>query len=306
MFKLPIPSLPNFHFDLTKVIVFIFVVLTAVIPITVFLLSRNFRTNSAASEKLNINSPPKTSLREVPKTTPLQDLLNNTLSKFSQASPSPSTSEETTDDIPKVAGSNLDLKIQLEGRPTTDQSTKLFVGIAPGDPMIRPQYLLSFTIDIPKSGEYKGLSLAGVVAGSKYTAYLKGPAQIATSSSFLANPSTATLNPTGEALSLSTGDLNEDNIVNDQDLKIAQKALGASSSSINWNPNVDFNLDGIINNFDIGIINKNLNKIGASGEWFSTTGTATSSGKPLGGPLNAPNIKPQGSNQGYWLWFPQF
>lgn len=300
--------LPNLHLRPGQVLILLFTILTAVIPATVFVASRNYRSNSSASEKININQiQPVTSPREVPKDNPLQSLLNNAgiSSKSSTASsPLPDSSPDTT--IPKLIGPSLKFKVKLEGRPDNNQATKLFVGIASGTATDHPSYLLTFSVDVPANGEFSGLSLSGLTPNAQYTAYLKGPAQIATSSAFVVSPSETTLNPTGEPLVLLSGDLNEDNRIDNQDLAIIQKAFGASSGSPNWNNLADFNLDGAINSYDLSLVRKNQGLTGASGAWYSVINapSPSPSASKAGGPAEPP-FKPQGASQGYWMWFPK-
>lgn len=198
-------------------------------------------------------SPPQKSVKGIS--------LSNVLSdEETDSTPQPSSS------VTALFGPTLSFKIKIEGRPDNDQSTKLFVGIAEGSVSTNPSFLLSFSIDMPSSGEFSGLSLAGLQTGKLYTAILKGPAQIASSSAFVASPIKATLN-SGSPLLLTSGDLNEDNLINKQDYSLAQQSLGSTKESEQWNENADFNKDGIVNTLDLGVIIKNLGKEGASGSW---------------------------------------
>lgn len=182
--------------------------------------------------------------------------------------------------VTAIFGPTLSFKIKLEGRTEGKQDTKLFVGIMEGSISPNPSFLLSFSIDMPPTGEFSGLSLAGLQTGRSYTALFKAPSQIATSSAFIAPPIKANLN-SGNPILLYSGDLNEDNIVNAQDLSIAQAAFGSKKGDKKWNESVDFNLDGVVNTLDLAIVRKNLNKEGASGVWAATT---TSSPTTLGSP----------------------
>ncbi len=215
--------------------------------------------------------------------------MDNSQANQSAASPSP-TPEPSSPTIATSFGPTISMKVNLEGRPVDNQSTKLFVGIFEGNLTSNPKFILSFSVDLPKDGTYANLSLAGLTAGNSYTALLKGSTQIATSIAFIMSPTVTNLN-NGQSLNMLTGDLNEDNVVNASDLAIAQKALGATSKSTNWNENVDFNKDGIINSFDLIIISQNMDKAGASGTWTS----------PI------PKVgSPAGSAQGgYWVWLPK-
>lgn len=248
-----------------------FVILVISIPVGSYLLSQRQTVTSKASEKID---------RSITKLEPLKEVSPpSTLLSTPSATPSNAN--------PVAYGPTLNLKVSLEGRPAGKNSTKLFIGIAEGKPSGTPIYLLQFTVDVPDSGSFEGVSLAGLTPNNQYTTFLKGPAQIATSSAFLMVPTVTTLN-NGNPIGLTTGDLNEDNLINSADYVIAKSALGATPSSSNWNSLVDFNLDNIINALDLGIILKNMSKTGESGVWISPTpkGSASPSG------------------QGYWLFIP--
>lgn len=193
------------------------------------------------------------------------------------------------------------MKVNFEGRPKDNQSGRLFVGIVEGDILNSPKFLLSFTVDLPASGQYNGLSLAGLTPGTKYSALLKGPAQIASAAAFLMSPAATNLN-NGDPLNLLSGDLNDDNVIDANDYSIAQKLVGATASSPNWNENADLNKDGLINILDLSIISKNVGKIGDSGTWTSplpktSTPSASLNGPPIGGAGG-------NSQNGYWMWIP--
>lgn len=275
--------------------VFLFLIIS--IPIGAYLASQYQSVKSKADET-PLNTIAQTT--PVPTISPLRELLN--LSELAAQSNPVTTPTPETESIPATSfGPTLSLKISLEGR-NADQSTRLFVGIMAGDISTSPKFLLSFTIDVPVSGEYANLSLAGLTTGSKYTALLKGQAQIATSSAFYMSPNVTNLND-NTPLAMLSGDLNDDNQVSDTDYEIALKALGSTAVSSNWNPNADFNRDGVINTLDLVILTKNIGKIGASGVWSSPTPTATpsasfSSDSPVGGP--------PGSAQGHWIWVPNY
>lgn len=283
--------------------VYVFVLLS--IPMGTYLVSQTQILKSRASEAF---STPKPAMQFPPKpsSTPAKQLLNISAATVADqarsASPSPSASPSSSTTIATSFGPTLSLKIAIEGRSPGNQATKLFVGIAEGNLTANPKFLLSFTIDVPASGEYSGLSLAGLTTGSRYTALLKGSAQIATSSAFTMSPTVTNLNE-GQPLNMPSGDLNDDNVINSADYSIAQKALGAATNSSNWNENADFNKDGIINAFDLGFISKNMGQTGASGAWTSpipkvATSSASLTPSPVGGP------QPDGS-QGYWIWIPK-
>ncbi len=266
-----------------------------------------------ASQVQNLNSSanndtqagPVTRPLVPPSITPAQQLVQQ-LPNTPPATPAPDSAGTT----PTSYGPTLEFKNILEGRPITDQSGKMFVGIASGTPTAAPQYILSFTVDVPASGFYSGLSLAGLTQGSQYTAYLKGQAQIATSSAFIMAPNTTQLN-SDQPLTLLTGDLNDDNVINSADLSIAKQAMSSTSTSPNWNPLVDFNKDGVVNSADLALILKNFGKTGTSGMWVSPVPTASPSASVpsgIGGPSASDSANfphPNTGSGGYWMWVPQ-
>ncbi|MDO8576743.1 MAG: dockerin type I domain-containing protein [Candidatus Daviesbacteria bacterium] len=274
--------------------VYVFILLS--IPVGAYLTSQRQTVKSSASEQKNakpaIQVPPK------PSTSPAKQLLSTSQTAVSDQKTSPSPSGES----PTIAtsfGPTLTFKVSLEGRPQGNQATKMFVGIAEGSLSSNPKFLLSFTVDLPASGEYSNLSLAGLTSGSQYTALLKSSAQIATSSVFTMSPTTTNLN-NGEPINLISGDLNEDNVVNSADYSVAQKALGATPNSSNWNENTDFNKDGVINAFDLGFIIKHMGQTGDSGAWTSpipkvATSSANLTQPSIGGPMGG---------TGHWIWVP--
>lgn len=283
--------------------VYIFILLS--IPIAAYLVSQSQTTKSSASEQ-----GPKTLAPVTPKnaTSSARQLLDFSQlaanskkasdSAIAGATPAPVPSSPT---IATSFGPTLSLKVNIEGRPAANQAAKLFVGIAEGALSSNPKFILSFTVDVPASGEYSGLSLAGLTTGSAYTAVLKGSAQIATSSAFTMSPNVTKLN-NGQAVNLISGDLNEDNVVNAADYSIAQRAAGSTPSSSKWNENADLNKDGVINTFDLGIIAKNIGLTGSSGTWTSpipkvATPSASLNSPPAGGP--------QEDDSGYWMWIPK-
>lgn len=266
-------------------------------PIGAYLVSESQTIKSQASEQKN--TKPVAPVTPKPTVSPIRMLLN--LSQ--KASDSPLSSATPVPSSPTIAtsyGPTLSLKVNIEGRPASNQTARLFVGILEGALTTSPKFLLSFTVDVSSSGEYSGLSLAGLNAGSTYTALIKGPAQIANSTSFTMSPAVTNLN-NGEPVTLTSGDLNEDNVINSADYSIAQKAAGATSKSTRWNENADLNKDGAINAFDLSIISKNMGKTGASGAWTSPIPkTATPSAS-----LNSPSLgSPQGES-GHWIWIPK-
>lgn len=280
-----------------KLLVIAYIIIILSIPVGTYLVSQYQNLKSKASESKNslpivkVSPAPKTS-DKIKVDSTLQDLLN--------ATPEP---EDSTPTIATSFGPTLSLKVSLQGRPQNNQSAKLFVGILEGSVSLNPRFLLSFTIDLPESGEYSDLSLAGLTSGSQYTAILKSSAQIATASAFIMSPTVTKLN-SGEAINLTSGDLNEDNTINSADYSIAQKAFGATSTSSTWNENADFNKDGVINIFDVAIITKNFGKIGDSGVWVSST-PKTATGSASLTPTNLPVGSVGGSTDGYWVFVPK-
>ena len=268
--------------------VYIFILLS--IPIGSYLVSQNQTYKSQASEP----KKPKTATT-APKATssPAKGLLDSSKPATDTGRENEATAEASSSS-PTIAnsyGPTLSFKAVFEGRPEDNQTNKLFVGIAEGTITINPKFLLSFSIDLPASGEYSNLSLAGLTSGSTYTALLKGSAQIATASAFTMTPNITILNE-GQSVNLISGDLNEDNVVNSADYSIAQKVQGATAKSANWNENADLNKDGLINAFDLVIIAKNIGRVGASGAWTSSIPPPTASSSAvltqpsIGGPMD--------------------
>lgn len=211
-------------------------------------------------------------------------------------------SEDIEPSTPPITtfGPTLSFKVNFEGRGANNHSGRLFIGILEGGLTPNPKFLLSYTVDLPASGEFSGLSLAGLDSGVSYTAILKGPSQIATSSAFVLSPKSTTLN-SNSVIFLTSGDLNDDNIINTKDYSLVQTIVGSSKTSQNWNENSDLNKDGVINALDIGILSKNFGKTGASGAWVSPLATSSAS-------LLREEIIPMGSadeTKGYWIWIPK-
>ena len=285
-----------------KLILGVYVFILLSIPVGSYLATQITNTKSQANETKNT----KPAVKLVPKSTtsPAKELLNASKKQATSAglliaspTPAPLPSETT---IATSYGPTLSLKAILEGRPAGNQSTKLFVGIAEGNLTSNPKFLLSFSVNLPASGEYTNLSLAGLTPGSRYSALLKVSAQLAVSSSFTMSPTTTKLND-GQALTMLSGDLNDDNVINSADYSIVQKLLGITSQSITWNENADLNKDGVINSFDLSLIAKNIGAVGASGAWTSPIPkNATPSAS-----LNSPAVGSPDSDEGYWLWIPK-
>lgn len=278
-----------------KLLLGIYVFILLSIPIGAYLASQQQSTNSRAKEQKGTKAAAQVSPK--PTTSPAKQLLDNSLKELG-SNPEASSSSETT--TATSFGPTLSLRVAFEGRPTQNQSTRLFVGIAEGNLTSNPKFLLNFTVDLPSTGEYSNLSLAGLSIGTRYTALLKGSAQIATESAFTMSPNITRLN-NDQPLNFVSGDLNDDNVINSADYSIAQKALGTTSKSAGWNENADLNKDGLINTFDLSIISKNIGKVGASGAWVSPIPKSASSS----GSLTSPPLGGPGQKEGYWLWIPK-
>ena len=265
------------------------------IPVGAYLASRSIQTTSKANE-----TQTKTITKE-PKTATPSAKAGDYFSKYSPSS-TPSPTPEPATVLATSYGPTLALKMRIDGRPLTDQSSRLFIGIILGTNLQTNQYLLSFTVDLPPSGSYTDISLAGLTVGSTYTAILKGDAQIATSSAFEMSPSVTNLN-SGIPVTMLSGDLNQDNAINQADLAIAQGAFGQTSSP------ADLNKDGTVNNIDLAIINKNMGQTGASGIWASTPRMATPSARldesAKRASLESPPVGSPSGGQGYWVWIPK-
>lgn len=270
----------------------LYVLLILSIPVGAYLVSQQQTIKSRASE-----ASPSASLKSSPKPTisPAKELLSALES--SDFLPSPAPEANTSPTIATSFGPTMSLKVSLEGRPADNQATKLFVGIAEGSLSTNPKFLLNFSVNLPADGSYTNLSLAGLTTGTKYTALVKGAAQIASSSEFTMSPNITNLNE-GNTINLTTGDLNEDNTINSADYSIIKALLGMNSKSANWNENADLNKDGVINTVDLLLVSKNLGQTGASGIWISPLNkNATPSG--------ALTQEATGSTSGYWIWIPK-
>ncbi len=292
-----------------RLLLAIFILLILSIPTGAYLVSQNQTIKSTASEPKP--KPKLASIAPRSTTSPQKALLSAAESNLPISPPSPQSSptdsslESST--VATSFGPTLSLKAILEGRPKDNQVTSLFVGIIEGDLTQNPKFLLNFTVDLPASGIYSNLSLAGLTVGSKYTALLKSSAQIATSSAFYMTPTVSNLNDSN-GLNLLSGDLNDDNVINSADYSIVLKAFGSTATSENWNALADLNLDGLINVIDLSIISKNLGAVGASGSWTSPTPSVASSSASLNPPPsqggNSSPALPAG-RQGYWVWIPK-
>ena len=283
-----------------KLFLGIYVFLLLTIPVGSYLVSQYQTIQSSAKEQKS--TKPIVKVTPKPTTSPSQELLSASLTGISQSdSALPASSPTVSPTIATSYGPTLSFKATLEGSPKDNQATRMFVGIAEGPLSLNPKFLLSFTVNLPASGEYSNISLAGLNSGTQYTALLKGASQIATSSIFTMSPSISNLN-NGQPLDLTSGDMNDDNVINSADYSIAQKALGSTSKSSNWNANADLNRDGMINTFDLAIIAKNIGQVGASGAW---TSPIPKTGSPSASLTEPPIGGPEESSGGYWIWIPK-
>lgn len=288
-----------------------FILILVSIPLASLLVKQTqiFKSSASGAKTQNTTKPANNSssqltkaLEEVPANSPLNDLkkLLEESTSSGEGTPSGSTPDLTPSPTPAVNitfGPTLNMKISIEGRPTGKQAAKVFIGLASGTATNKPSYTLTYTIDFPDSGEFKGMSLAGLTPGSTYTAYVKGPSQIDSASTFVMGPTETNLN-NDQALLLLSGDLNEDNTINSLDYDIAKNLYGVTPTWSTWNERADINADQIINNIDISLIIKNMGKTGASSTWYSSN--------PISSPSASLNISPNngGPSGGYWLWMP--
>lgn len=291
-----------------RVLLVTYIIVIFSIPLGTYLISQYQTIQSRAQESKPITQP-VVRITPVPESASSGDLTNlskpdSTLEDLLKITPTPSPQATTSPTIATSFGPTLSFKITIEGRPKENFAEKVFVGVFEGDLVTNPKFLLTFLVDVPASGEYGNLSIAGLNPGSKYTALLKGSGQIAKASTFIMSPSESKLNE-DQALNLVSGDLNEDNIINTADYSIAQKAFNSTPKLSNWNKNADINSDGVVNIFDISIIIKNLGQVGDSGVWVSPIPTATSSGNLTEDSSSLPVGSVGGSNNGYWLWIPK-
>lgn len=290
-----------------------FIIVIFSIPLGFYLVRQRQDLNSNAAAPKVVKPTPVTKPKEVPATSPLDELdkLSSSAAASLTAALTPTPSPTPAIGVSNVNfGPTLDFKITTEGRPEGKQASKVFVGIAPGATVsAQPKFLLSFTVDVPDSGLFSGLSLAGLDQSSIYTAYIKGPGQIDNAATFSISPATTNLNG-GQPLTLLSGDLNEDNTINSADYAIAKSQMGKTSADKDFNSRADFNGDGVINNLDVAFVIKNFGKTGISGTWYSPIPPASSSATPAASASGSPtdNIIPDTASSsagGYWLWVPQ-
>lgn len=262
-----------------KIFLAVYIVVLISIPIGSYLVSQQqiFTSKAAPPKKTpaTIQTPPPAG-EPSPKSSPKP--------VTSSASPAAGETGTTTSFGPTLSG-----KVLLEGRPVENQAGKLFVGIL--ESLVNnPTFLLSFTVDLPASGEFANLSLAGLLSGRNYYAILKGGAQIATSSAFTLSPTVTRLN-NAASLNLLSGDLNDDNAVTAADFDLAKASFSREGLA-------DLNKDGVVNLLDLSIIQKNIGKVGATGVWVSPQPPSTSS-------LRGDSVEPgQAPSGGYWIFVP--
>lgn len=299
---MPLLSLDSFFdlFDNPKVMLAIFIILMIAIPAGSLAVRQglNFGIKGANNPeyKSSVTQEASLSAEQDTDTLPLSELRKKLEAQAGDQTEESADLEEEPSSIPEVSfGPTLDFAISIEGRPSENQSAKVFLGLADGTETTNPKYLLSFNVDVPASGSYSKISIAGLDINKTYTAYIKPIAQIASSSTFTAKSTVTKLN-NALPINLTTGDLNDDNVIDSLDYNIAKTALGSSSLSPKWNALADFNLDGFINLFDLSIISKNLNKVGAGGAYTSPV----ASGSAIQRDSNV------GSPSGYWLFVPQY
>src|SRR5579884_2286210 len=245
------------------VAVFGFLVLIIIIPLISLIIKQRIDAENAVTQKYN-QPVTDNNAQPVPPHSPLDNSTDKALALADTGNPQDNASESAQVSY----GPTMSFTITMEGRPANNQSGKVFVGVAEGNPQNNPQYLLSFTVNMPASGSYSGLSLIGLTQGTHYTAYIKGPAQIVKAVPFQMNPTGTVLNQ-GLPIALTTWDLNEDNVIDSADISVAKAALATTPKSVKWNPNIDLNLDGVVNNLDLAIVTNNLGKIGDGGPWYS-------------------------------------
>jgi hypothetical protein len=283
-----------------KIILAVIFGLIILIPSGSFVLSQVIAPSPAPTEEIGSYTP-VSSPKAASDDSPLSKLV-----KELQATPSATPNSlinvtpTATEGATLLLGQTLGFRLILEGRPFEKYAAKVFLGLSNGQITNNPQYLLSFLINVPDSGIYSGLPLAGLDEGQQYTAYIKGPSQLATASAFVVKPTPIDLG----ILNLITGDVNEDNVIDSSDYNIVKAALGMTSNSQNWNPVLDFNLDNRINTLDLTIVSRNLGKIGMSGPWYSSQQSATKSATMSGGPVLGGADNDPKSGKGYWMWMP--
>ncbi len=288
-----------------KLLIAAYVIIILSIPVGSYLVSQSQTIKSKASQPKPTPTPVTKITANIESSAGASPgRLDSTIRELLQTTPTPTPTETSTSTLAKSFGPTLSFKIAIEGRPQNNQSSKVFVGLVEGSLVVNPKFLLTFLVDVPSSGEGGNLSIAGLNPGSRYTALLKGKAQIASSSAFVMSPTESKLN-SGSALNLISGDLNEDNVINTADYSIARGALSSTPTSKNWIENADFNKDSVINIFDISLILKNLGKVGDSGVWVSPVPTATPSGALTEESTNLPVGSTGSSSSGYWIWVPR-
>lgn len=290
-----------------KIMVVAYVFLILSVPVGAYLASSGESKNTKTSAK-EFPKPSTITKESTPSAKPTSKTAKSSLIQEINALTGSTESATETDDLttPTIAtsfGSTLNLTTSLEGSPENKQDSRAYVGIRSATDTTKTD-ILTFTIDIPDSGVYTGLSLAGLTAGNQYLAVIKPTVQLAKAVNFTMSPSVTELN-NGKAIAFLTGDINQDNVINSADYAIVRTVLGTNSKSANWNVSADFNKDGVINLLDIVIIIKNMGQIGDSGIWVSPIPTVASSSGALAPIPNTPPVGATEGSSGYWIWIPK-
>jgi hypothetical protein len=150
------------------------------------------------------------------------------------------TTADTTTTV--VAGVAVSGVVDLEGWEGSPQTVSLSFAPASG-----AAYTESATLD--SNGSF---SLTDVTPG-QYTVHIKAPMWLQKDVAI----DTSKGAPANVNVTLLSGDVNGDNMVNINDFEELVTAYGSSSSSSNWDPNADLNGDGVvdINDFVLLAVN---------------------------------------------------
>lgn len=203
----------------------------------------------------------------------------------------------------EASSSGLKLRVKMNDRILNNQSSQLFVGIGQGEAMVNPKYVLSFLVNLDQNGQYSGISLTGLEPNSIYTAYIKGISQLATTREFSFQTGLADLG----LITLISGDVNNDNQIDQSDVLLVKKNMGKNSHSLNFDSSLDVNNDGIINSLDLSIIMQNLGKSGEAGVIFPSQLNEATKSAELQNPdvTGSPESSSSAQKNGYWLWIPK-
>lgn len=236
----------------------------------------------------------------------LQEMKNN-IASLPSATPGFIMDGEPAVLSAEASSSGLKLRVKMDERPVNNQATELFVGIGQGEAQANPKYVLSFLVDLDESGQYSGISLTGLDPNSIYTAYIKGVSQLATTREFTYHPGLIDLG----LIPLISGDVNEDNIIDQNDLLLVKQSIGLTPKSPDFDSALDVNNDGVINGLDLSIVNQNMGKTGEAGVIIPDNMTAsTAHGIQQSATLETDldTGSPEASSSakdGYWLWIPK-